>query len=145
MNWKKEAENDLRCYMKRKASLNNLRDQILTLRLEQESIKACTADSEPVKGGGSKTEDRWLDNIVKAKRLSLAYSATQRIVALIEKGLNGITEVQKDFLTEFYIDRHDGHVERLMEKYHIETSQVYRIKDEALYYFTVTMYGIMEC
>ena len=28
-----------------KASLNNLRDQILTLRLEQESIKACTADS----------------------------------------------------------------------------------------------------
>ena len=45
----------------------------------------------------------------------------------------------------FYIDRHDGHVERLMEKYHIETSQVYRIKDEALYYFTVTMYGIMEC
>ena len=107
MNWKKEAENDLRCYMKRKASLNNLRDQILTLRLEQESIKACTADSEPVKGG--------------------------------------ITEVQKDFLTEFYIDRHDGHVERLMEKYHIETSQVYRIKDEALYYFTVTMYGIMEC
>ena len=65
MNWKKEAENDLRCYMKRKASLNNLRDQILTLRLEQESIKACTADSEPVKGGGSKTEDRWIDNIVK--------------------------------------------------------------------------------
>ena len=145
LNWKKEAENDLRCYMKRKASLNNLRDQILTLRLEQESIKACTADSEPVKGGGSKTEDRWIDNIVKTKRLSLAYSATRRIVALIEKGLDGITEVQKDFLTEFYIDRHDGHVERLMEKYHIETSQVYRIKDEALYYFTVTMYGIMEC
>ena len=91
MNWKKEAENDLRCYMKRKASLNNLRDQILTLRLEQESIKACTADSEPVKGGGSKTEDRWIDNIVKTKRLSLAYSATRRIVALIEKGLDGIT------------------------------------------------------
>ena len=67
--------------MKRKASLNNLRDQILTLRLEQESIKACTADSEPVKGGGSKTEDRWIDNIVKTKRLSLAYSATRRIVA----------------------------------------------------------------
>ena len=63
MNWKKEAENDLRCYMKRKASLNNLRDQILTLRLEQESIKACTADSEPVKGGGSKTEDRWIDKL----------------------------------------------------------------------------------
>ena len=145
MNWKKEAENDLRCYTKHKASLNNLRDQILTLRLEQESIKACTADSEPVKGGGSKTEDRWIDNIVKAKRLSLAYSATRQIVALIEKGLDGVTEVQKDFLTEFYIDRHDGYVERLMEKYHIETSQVYRIKDEALYYFTVTMYGIMEC
>ena len=36
-------------------------------------------------------------------------------------------------------------MKRLMEKYHIETSQVYRIKDEALYYFTVTMYGIMEC
>ena len=54
MNWKKEAENDLRCYMKRNASLNNLRDQILTLRLEQESIKACTADSEPVKAAGVK-------------------------------------------------------------------------------------------
>ena len=142
MNWKKEAENDLRCYMKRKASLNNLRDQILTLRLEQESIKACTADSEPVKGGGSKTEDRWIDNIVKTKRLSLAYSATRRIVALIEKGLDGITEVQKDFLTEFYIDRHDGHVERLMEKYHIETSQVYR-STLLFYCYHVRNYGML--
>ena len=93
MNWKKEAENDLRCYMKRKASLNNLRDQILTLRLEQESIKACTADSEPVKGGGSKTEDRWIDNIVKTKRLSLAYSATRRIVALLRRATSRLTGI----------------------------------------------------
>lgn len=144
MNWKKEAENDLRCYTKRKAALNNLRDQILTLRLEQESIKACTADSEPVKGGSSKTEDRWIDNIVKTKRLSLAYSATQRIVALIEKGLDGLTEEQKDFLTQFYIDRQDGYVERLMEKYHIERTKVYNDKDSALYQFTISMYGIID-
>lgn len=145
MNWKKEAENDLRCYTKRKSALDNIRDQIMTLQLEQKSIKACTADSEPVKGGGSKTEDRWINNIVKIERLSLSYSAAKKIVSLIEKGLDGLTEEQKDFLTQFYIDRQDGHVERLMEKYHIETSQVYRIKDEALYYFTVTMYGILEC
>ena len=144
MNWKKEAENDLRYYTKRKAALNNIRDQITTLRLEQESVKGYTTDSEPVKGGGNKIEDHWLNNIVKAERLTLAYSATKRIISLIEKGLDGITEEQKDFLTEFYIDRREGHVERLMEKYHIEKTKVYDDKDEALYQFTISMYGIID-
>ena len=98
-----------------------------------------------MKGGGSKTEDRWIDNIVKTKQLIPGLLRDPADCRTHRERLDGITEVQKDFLTVVYIDRHDGHVGKLMEKYHIETSQVYRIKDEALYYFTVTMYGIMEC
>ena len=40
----------------------------------------------------------------------------------------------------FYIDRHDGHVERLMEKYHIERTKVYSDKDEAVSYTHLDVY-----
>ena len=51
---------------------------------------------------------------------------------------------QKDILTEFFIDRSKGHIERLMEKYHVEQSMVYKLKNEALRNFTLLRSGYIE-
>ena len=59
----------------------------------------------------------------------------------MEKTLDMLPKQQKDILTEFFIDRSKGHIERLMEKYHVEQAHIYRLKNESLYSFTILRYG----
>ena len=54
MNWKKEAENDLRSYMRRKDSLQNIQDKIASLDDRMQSIRGGMSDATPVQGGESR-------------------------------------------------------------------------------------------
>ena len=144
LNWKKEAIEDLRSYNDRKKSLDNMKAKITALELQYRTIRSSSADSTPVQGGASRTEDSWINNIVQRDRLRLTYQATKPLVALVERGLAGLTEQQREVLDSFYINHISGHVRRLSEKYHIEQAQVYRMKDEALRQFTINMYGLID-
>ena len=123
MNWKQEAVKDLQNYQKRKTALKNMRQAIHHT-------------------GGM--EEWMLNNIIKRERLKSNIAATQAWLALIENGLQALTDQQRDILTEFYINRNPGHVERIMERYHMEKSKVYNQKNQALYDFTLLMYGIAD-
>jgi ArpU family phage transcriptional regulator len=144
MNWKNEAVNDLSTYTRRKESLVNIKQQIEAINMQLTSIRSSASDSGPVMGGVSQYEDRILDNIVKRDRLMLTYRATREIVKLIEKGIAGLDERERLLLDRFYIHRAKGNVEQLMSELDYERSRVYQIKDEALYKFTIVMYGINE-
>ena len=47
-------------------------------------------------------------------------------------------------LEKFYVDRYPNHVEWLSEHLNYEKSRVYQLKDDALYYFTVSMFGLID-
>lgn len=144
MDWKKEAEMDLRHYNARKQSLENITAKIAALEEQFKAIKCTSCDSTPVQGGASRLEDNWINNIVQRQRLMHTYKATKPLVLLVEKGLSKLTDQQRTILDAFYINRSYGHVDRLMEQLHLEKSQVYDLKDRALYHFTVCMYGIVD-
>ena len=134
MNWKKEAENDLRSYMRRKDSLQNIRDKIASLDDRMQSIR----------GGESRAQENLINCIAEKERLGHTRAAVARLVKLVERGLAGLSDQERRVLELFYIQRQAGHVERLMDELHVEQTQIYRIKDAALYKFTVTLYGIVE-
>lgn len=144
MNWKKAAEDDLRRYTAQKQSLQNIPERIQALQYSCTALKGSTCCSDPVQGGMSQMEDRLLDNIVSRERLKHTYKATQRLVQLVERGLVGLEEHERNVLDVFYMHRCKGHVEKLMEEFNYEKSQVYRIKDTALYKFTIAMYGLVD-
>ena len=54
MNWKKEAENDLRSYMRRKDSLQNIQDKIASLDDRMQSIRGGMSDATAVVSRNSK-------------------------------------------------------------------------------------------
>ena len=85
-----------------------------------------------------------LDNIVERERLKLVYHADRRLVRLIERGLSKLSEEERLVIDLFYIDRPRDHLDELTKRLGYEKTQIYRIKDAALYKFTVTMYGITE-
>lgn len=144
MNWQKEAINDLRQYYARKQSLENMAERKLALEEKFKAIKCAMSDSTPVMGGASRIEDNMLNNIVERQKIDLNTEATSRLVKITERGLSGLNDQQRLVLEKFYMDRYPNHVERLSESLCVEKSQVYRLKDEALYSFTVSMFGLID-
>ncbi|MFV0351214.1 MAG: hypothetical protein ACK5JF_02735 [Oscillospiraceae bacterium] len=144
MKWQECAIQDLRKYEGQKESLVNIPEKILALRYRFQAVKSVAADREPVTGGASHYEDAMLDNIVERRRLSFTLSANKRLVALVEKGLDSLTKTERMVLDAFFINRRKDHIEYLKQETGYESAQIYRIKEDALYRFTVSMYGLPE-
>ena len=143
MDWKKCAIEDLRKYNSMKSSLDMMRERIESLNSSFKAIKCSTSDATPVKGGGNMAEDRLINNIVERERLKYNYLATEKLVNLIGKGIKGLDEKDIKILSMFYMDGKYS-VMRMVEELGYEQSQIYRMKDRALYKFTVEMYGITD-
>ena len=141
MNWISESISDLRLYGQRKRFLESVDSQLIWLENDFAALKGCTTDSEAVEGGASRSEDHLLNNIVKRDKLKQSKRLAKEFVEQVEKTLDMLPKQQKDILTEFFIDRSKGHIERLMEKYHVEQAHIYRLKNESLYSFTILRYG----
>ena len=144
MNWKREAEEDLRKYTFMKNSLENTAERIKMLQNKAEAPHGGRIDSVPVHGGGTPAEDRLLNNIVERERLKATHIAAKRLVKLMEKGLSALDEKERRVIDLFYINKQKNHVERLMEEWSYEQRQIYNIKDKALYKYTISMYGLAE-
>ena len=144
MDWKKAAEADLRSYEARLQALENIKTRIAAQKLNLEGFKTAAADKEPIKGGTSRHDDRMINCIVEIERLKRNYSVTSRLVQLIEKGLSGLSSEERDVLDCFYINREYRHIDTLRDKLHLEKSQIYKLKDLALYKFTISCYGIVD-
>ena len=143
MNWKSEAIRDLKSYPQRKISIENIKQRIKTLDEQLVSLKGISA-SEPVMGGMSKQEERWLDNISERERLGFSLNIVQSLVELTEKGLKVLDEREKKVLNGFYIEPRTNHIDALCEELHFEKSRLYQIKDNAIRKFTIAMYGTVE-
>lgn len=141
MNWISESVADLRLYGQRKRFLESVDSQLIWLENDFAALKGCATDSEAVEGGASRSEDHLLNNIVKRDKLRQNKELSEKFVQTIERTLYLLPRQQQEILTEFFIDRSKGHIERLMDKMHIEKSRVYELKDEALHNFTILRYG----
>lgn len=143
MNWKKEAANDLKSYPQRKKSLVNIRDRIKLLEEQFTSLKGISMDT-PVMGGMSRQEEKMLNNISERECLTFSLKITEGLVELTEKGLAVLEKRERQVLEGFFFEKSDNNVERLCEKFHLEKTRLYEIKDIALRKFTLAMYGTVE-
>lgn len=144
MNWQKEAVSELRKYKARRQSLDSMAERRAALEDAFRGIRSAAADAAPVQGGANRMEDSLINNIVERERLYWTIEATRWLVELTERGLAGLDERQRTVLEKFYIDRPPDHVDWLSEHLCYEKSRVYQLKDEALYQFTVAMYGLTD-
>lgn len=103
MDWKREAADELRNYMNRKAAIENIRDQIADLATEITSIRSASADGSPVAGGSNGRDDAIVNNILKRERLEEAQRLTENRVRRVDHALNQISERDRCVLQRFYI------------------------------------------
>ena len=138
LDWKREAADELRNYMNRKAAIANISDQIADLAAEITSIRS------PVAGGSNGRDDALVNNILKRERLEEAQRLTENRVRRVDRALNQLSERDRCVLQRFYITPCIGGVERLCRELAIEKPTAYRWKDSALRNFTIIMYGLTE-
>lgn len=143
LNWKKEAANDLKSYPQRKKSLTNIRERINVLEEQFVSLKGISTDT-PVMGGMSRQEEKMLNNISERECLEFSLKITERLVELTEKGLEVLEKRERQILEGFFFERSENNVERMCERFYLEKSRLYEIKDIALRKFTIAMYGTVE-
>lgn len=143
LNWKKEAANDLKSYPQRKKSLTNIRERINVLEEQFVSLKGVSTDT-PVMGGMSRQEEKMLNNISERECLEFSLKITERLVELTEKGLEVLEKRERQILEGFFFERSENNVERMCERFYLEKSRLYEIKDIALRKFTIAMYGTVE-
>lgn len=143
MNWRAEAKRDLQTYPQRKEAVENIKEKIRILDEQFMSLRGISA-GEPVMGGASKQEDKWLDNISERERLSFSLKIAEALVELTEKGLEVLEDRERQILEGFYMQRVENHIEKLCERFHLEKSRLYELKDNALKKFTISMYGTVE-
>jgi DNA-directed RNA polymerase specialized sigma subunit len=142
MDWKREAEQELKQYPGRCRALKNIKLRHQALKEEMVTLKGASTDRIPVRGGASRMEDALVNNIVERQRLELTYKLTRKLVDLTKQGLDSLSQQERDILTRFYIEEGKYTADNLCEELHLERSRIYRLKDQALYNFTINMYGI---
>lgn len=144
MNWKSEAMEKLRLYEAKKQSLRSIPEEIKRLESTMKSIRSAAADGTPVSGGGCGREDMMLNNIVQREELERSLEQVKMWVALVDAGLEILTEEERLILERFYINPAKGNVDKLCGELGVEQSSVYRRRDRALHHFTVCLYGCSE-
>lgn len=144
MNWKFEAVEKLRQYEAKKQSLKSIPEEVKRLESAMRSIRSATADGTPVAGGGSGREDMMLSNIVHREELDRSLEQAQKWVALVEAGLEILSQDERLILERFYIHPEKGAADRLAGDLNLDVKTVYKRKDAALRHFTVSLYGGIE-
>ena len=103
-----------------------------TLRLKRETLKTKLTDSEPVSGGGNRTEDAWITSLAEDAYLEARYHAAEREVQDVEKLLGLLEPQDRRIVERSCIRRHAGDIDELCDELGYERAAVYRMRDAAL-------------
>lgn len=145
MNWKKEAENELRQYADLTTSIVNIRERMEAVDAAMTAIKG-SSSSVPVQGGGNRYEDKMLDLIVEKDRLKALYRVNRQRQEIIKRGLDALSETESKVINRFYIlnMKYSEAVNCLREEIGYEEASINRIRSKALYHYTLAEFGLPE-
>lgn len=146
MNYRKAAEEELRAYTDLKGSLSNIKQRIAMLEDKSISVRAASSSTTPVMGGGNRYEEALIDCMAEKARLTELLKVNWRRVQLIERGLKALDETERAVINRFFICdmRPEAAINCLIEELGYERAQIYRVRNRALYRYTIAEFGLPE-
>ena len=134
MNWKAEAVDKLRKFDAMRQAVKNIPEELKRLEIDRNSIAQ----------SGTVQEDKLLDNLVMHKELTWTLEQAQLWLHTVSMAFSVLTPEEKLILSQFYIYRETGTLNRLCQQLSLEQSSIYRRRDKALEKFTLALYGTAE-
>lgn len=127
-----------------KAAVQSIPEEIRRLEMEATSIKAVRTDKLSVKSGAADRDNALLNNMVRREELQWTLKQAKLWVKTTECALDKLISEDKLVLHRFFVVPERGNIERLCQELGCEQSTVYRKRDQALYRFTIALYGFVE-
>lgn len=119
-------------YVDARAAVLTIPGRIKELRLKRETLKMKLNDSQPVTGGGNRTEDAWIASLAEEDYLARRLEASAATVAEVEPLLDQLTPEDRLIVERTCMRRHKGDVEELCGELGYERSAVYSMRDRAM-------------
>lgn len=139
MRWDKELEYKLKDLPLKIKAMDNLEERIKYLEESKYLIKPINTDSVPANGGITKQEDTLVNKLVEIEELKRNLHLMQKEIDWLKKGLLVLNDTEKEVINKFCFDM--VKVRKICEELGYEKSQIYRIKDQAIYKMTIALYG----
>jgi len=142
MNFREVSAQLLKSKKRMETAVKNLKDEIAMLEEAKVSVKTSACSGAPITGtGGNRFEDRLIKLIYLCDELRQRKRIMQARLYCLDRGMDPLTEFERDLLYGFYVDGGKGAADRMMSRYHKERSTIYRDKDKALEHFAEALYG----
>ena len=142
MDWKQEAIEKLRNYEAHKKALDSIPLELGRLEAAYAGIRAAKVDGTPRAGSSaSNREDSMLSNIVQRDELKRRLKEARLWVKIVDGGLSVLDDEDRLTLDLCFIHKVKGSIDDLCERLNLESSAVYRRRDQALRRFTLALYG----
>ncbi len=141
MNWKSEAIEHLNKYGAMVEATKNIPEELRRLESASRDLKACDPTAIPGSKTGGPMDDRLINNLVKREQLHRSYENAVSWVTTTDRAMSVLEPEEKQILKRMYVTPQKGVVALLCEDLGLEQSSVYRRRDQALYRFTIALYG----
>ncbi len=141
MDYREKAIDELRAVKQLRAAERICRDRLAELTEELRSMKIPTPQTDPVQGGGSKTEERWLNIIADKEEEVTRLREVRRRLRRFEVAWAVLSDRDRTVLNEYYISGRWGAAERITHREHCDERTARRWRDEAIFIFARAFLG----
>lgn len=141
MNWKHEAIEQLNRYPAMTQALESIPLEIIRLEKVCGAVRGNRPDRIPSSALPGPQDDVLIGNIMKRQELSRTLENAKIWVDVTNGALSVLTPEERHILVSMYVQPERGVVNRLCNELNVEQSSVYRKRDNALYRFTMALYG----
>lgn len=141
MDYRDLAKDELRHINELRAAEKICQDRLAELTAKLHSMKIPSPQTDPVQGGGNKTEERWLSLIASQMDEERRLKSARRRIKRFNTVWEVLTERDRVVLGAWYIDGGRNCAERVANREHCDVRTAFRWHDEALIRFTRSFYG----
>jgi len=141
MNWKNEAIERLTRYPAMVQAMENIPKEITRLERSIQELRGHSPEKLPGTKNPGPRDDVLIGNIIQRQELSDSYENAKIWVDTTDQALSVLSAEEKTILTRMYVTPERGVVNQLCLHLGVEQSSIYRKRDQALFRFTMALYG----
>lgn len=145
MNYETFAISRLKDYPAKKASLYNLRDEIVELRTRQTALKSTRFDHEVVQGRDlSRAQDMALNLIALIDEKSFLLRQNLQELTRMNRALSTLFPDEREVVDAFFLSPTRDPVQYLREKKGYERTWIYDRRRDGIRHFAKAFYGAVD-
>ena len=136
MDWKICAIDDLRRYKQMKVGVLNSKDRLRLVSQAATSPRSSLSKQNPA------NNPNLINAIVEKEKLNSNIKSVEKLLKLIERGLDSLNDEDRTLLEKFYMSDSPAKIRHLSDEFGYEPRSLYRKRERALARFTLAMYGL---